>query len=144
MIRAKEKGAWGYVGSCPVTYWYEDYYFVVGATAVYDKMPNVTQTETGVYEMIWEDDVYNALSAIPFVGNLAVTSARSNAEYENTNGIETLYYWEAYHAIGDGTVMPFRTNPTPLDKDKSLFHFPASAFLRSTLRNRCKSILSSL
>ncbi|MBE6337875.1 MAG: T9SS type A sorting domain-containing protein [Lentimicrobiaceae bacterium] len=113
MIRAKEKGAWGYIGSCPVTYWYEDYYFVVGATAVYDKMPNVTQTETGVYEMIWEDDVYNVLSAIPFVGNLSVTSARSNAEYENTNGIETLYYWEAYHTIGDGTVMPFRTNPTP-------------------------------
>lgn len=112
MIRAKEKGAWGYIGSCPVTYWYEDYYFAVGATTVFDKMPNVTQTEIGVYEMLWEDDMYNALSAVPFVGNLSVTSARSG-DYEETNGIETLYYWEAYHTIGDGTVMPYITNPTP-------------------------------
>lgn len=111
MTRAKEKGAWGYIGSCPVTYWYEDYYFVVGATSVYNKMPNVTQTEEGVYEMFWKDDVYNALSSVPFVGNLSVTNAHSGA-YEITNGIELLYYWEAYHTIGDGTVMPYRTKPT--------------------------------
>ena len=111
MTRAKEKGAWGYIGSCPVTYWEEDYYFVLGATTVFGKMPNVMQTETGVYDIIWDDE-YNALSSLPFVGNLAVTHARSS-NYEKTKGIETLYYWEAYHAIGDGTVMPFRTMPTP-------------------------------
>lgn len=111
MTRAKEKGAWGYIGSCPVTYWEEDYYFVLGATTVFGKMPNVANTETGVYDVIWSDE-YNVLSALPFVGNLAVTYARTG-NYEKTKGIETLYYWEAYHAIGDGTVMPFRTMPTP-------------------------------
>lgn len=112
MVRAREKGAWGYIGSCPVTYWYEDYYFVVGATTVFDKMPNVTQTEEGVYEIFWKDDIYNTLSSVPFVGNLSVANAHAGS-YQTTNTIELLYYWEAYHTIGDGTVMPYRTEPTP-------------------------------
>ena len=31
MIRAANKGAFGYIGSIPESYWYEDYYFGVGA-----------------------------------------------------------------------------------------------------------------
>ncbi len=110
MVRADEKGAWGYIGSCPVSYWNEDYYFAVGATTVFSKMPNPTQTEEGFYEMFWKDN-YNVLSSVPFVGNLSVTNAHAGA-YETTNGIDLLYYWEAYHTIGDGTVMPYRTKPT--------------------------------
>ena len=109
-IRADEKGAWGYIGSCPVSYWNEDYYFAVGATTVFNKTPNPNQTEEGFYEMFWKDDVYNSLSSVPFVGNLSVTNAHAGS-YETTSGIELLYYWEAYHTIGDGTVMPYRTNP---------------------------------
>ena len=110
MIRANQKGAWGYIGSCPVSYWTEDYYFAVGATTVFSKMPNPTQTEEGVYEMFWKDNVYNTLSSVPFVGNLSVANAHAG-EYETTTGIDLLYYWEAYHTIGDGTVMPYRTKP---------------------------------
>ena len=110
LVRADEKGAWGYVGSCPVSYWNEDYYFAVGATTVFSKTPNMTQTEEGFYEMFWKDN-YNALSSVPFVGNLSVTNAHAG-NYETTNGIELLYYWEAYHTIGDGTVMPYRIQPT--------------------------------
>ena len=110
MVRANKKGAWGYIGSCPVSYWNEDYYFAVGATTVFSKMPNPTQTEEGVYEMFWKDNAYNTLSSVPFVGNLSVTNAHAG-EYETTTGIDLLYYWEAYHTIGDGTVMPYRTNP---------------------------------
>ena len=110
-VRADKKGAWGYIGSCPVSYWNEDYYFAVGATTVFNKMPNPSQTEEGVYEMFWKDDVYNVLSSVPFVGNLSVTNAHAGS-YETTHGIDLLYYWEAYHTIGDGTVMPYRTKPT--------------------------------
>lgn len=111
LIRAKEKGAWGYIGACPVTYWNEDYYFTVGATNVFGSMPTKAQTELGFYEAFWMDDVYNTLSSVPFVGNLSVTNANIG-KYNLTAGIEPLYYWEAYHALGDGSVMPFRTNPT--------------------------------
>lgn len=111
MIRAAEKGAWGYIGSCPVTYWNEDYYFAVGATNVFGRMPNKSETETGVYDIFWTDDAYNTLSSVPFAGNLSVTNARSKS-YQSTNGITTEYYWEAYHTLGDGSVMPFRCEPT--------------------------------
>ena len=109
-IRADKKGAWGYIGSCPVSYWNEDYYFAVGATNVFGKKLNPTQTEEGVYEMFWKDDMYNSLSSVPFVGNLSVANAHAGS-YETTTSIELLYYWEAYHTIGDGTVMPYRTKP---------------------------------
>lgn len=111
MIRAKEKGAWGYVGSCPVTYWNEDYYFVVGATNVFGMVPAISKTEMGFYDAFWMDDVYNTLSSVPFIGNLSVTNARENS-YQQTKGITTHYYWEAYHTLGDGSVMPYRTKPT--------------------------------
>ena len=111
MVRADKKGAWGYIGSCPVSYWEEDYYFAVGATTVIKKTPDKTQTEEGFYEMFWKDDIYNSLSSVHFVGNLSVTNAYAG-EYETTSTIDLLYYWEAYHTIGDGTVMPYRTIPT--------------------------------
>ena len=120
MVRAEEKGAWGYIGSCPVTYWNEDYYFAVGATTVFSKMPTMSQTEEGVYEMFWKDNVYNSLSSVPFVGNLSVTNAFSG-NYQTTSGIDLLYYWEAYHTIGDGTVMPYRTQPTQNEVSHSEF-----------------------
>lgn len=118
-IRADKKGAWGYIGSCPVSYWHEDYFFAVGATTVFSKMPNPSQTEEGFYEMFWEDD-YNVLSSVPFVGNLSVTNAHAGS-YEMTTGIDLLYYWEAYHTIGDGTVMPYRVAPTQNEVSHSEF-----------------------
>lgn len=108
MLRAKDKGAWGYIGSSPVTYWYEDYYFAVGATTVYGKMPKYNETEMGAYDAIWVDDTYNTLASVPFIGNVSVTCAHSN---NYTSQISTEYYWEAYHVFGDGSVMPYRVKP---------------------------------
>ena len=72
MLRGENKAAYSYIGSCPVTYWYEDYYFGVGATNTFGQMPNINNTATGVYDGIWMDDTYNTVSSIVFLGNLAV------------------------------------------------------------------------
>ncbi len=110
MIRAENKGAYSYIGSCPNTYWYEDYYFGVGATNVFNQTPSLTNTATGVYDGIWMDDTYHTVSSIVFLGNLAVC-------YSHTGGYQTssnpTYYWQAYHVLGDGSIMPYRVNPTP-------------------------------
>ena len=110
MIRAENKGAYSYIGSCPNTYWYEDYYFGVGATNVFSQTPTLTNSATGVYDGIWMDDTYHTVSSIVFLGNLAVC-------YASTGGYQTssnpTYYWQAYHVLGDGSIMPFRVNPTP-------------------------------
>lgn len=113
MIRAEEKAAFGYIGSVPNTYWYEDYYFGVGATSqVNGQMPLYENTTMGTYDAMWIDGMYNTLSSTAFVGNLAVCYATESG-YEISVG--PLYYWEAYHVFGDGSVMPYRTQPVVND-----------------------------
>lgn len=109
MIRAENKGAYSYIGSCPSTYWYEDYYFALGATNTHGgSTPSNTESTTGCYDGVWMDDTYNTISSMVFLGNLAVC-------YSHTGGYSThsspIYYWQAYHVLGDGSIMPFRLNP---------------------------------
>ncbi len=108
MLRAQNKGAWGYIGSCPSTYWYEDYYFGVGATTVFSQMPTQAQTTDGVYESMFDDDEFNTLNSVPFFGNVAVTYSHAGSYQSSVND---QYYWEAYHTLGDGSVMPYHKNP---------------------------------
>ena len=110
MLRGENKAAYSYIGSCPNTYWYEDYYFGVGATNVFSQTPSLTNTATGVYDGIWMDDTYNTVSSIVFLGNIAVCYAHAG-NYQTS--VTSLYYWQAYHVLGDGSIMPYRVNPTP-------------------------------
>ena len=109
MIRNNMAAAYAYIGSCPSTYWYEDYYFGVGATNVFGQMPTYEQTAYGVYDAIWDEGVFSTVSAIPFIGNIAVCYAHANGY---TSSVSDKYYWQSYHALGDGSVMPFRVIPT--------------------------------
>lgn len=108
MIRNNTAAAYAYIGSCPETYWYEDYYFAVGATNVMNQMPTFEQTAYGCYDAVWDEDVFNTVSAIPFIGNIAVCYAHAGS-YQGS--VSNKYYWQAYHALGDGSVMPFHTQP---------------------------------
>ena len=110
MIRAENKAAYSYIGSCPNTYWYEDYYFGVGATNTFGSTPNINNTATGVYDGIWMDDTYHTVSSMTFLGNLAVCYAHTG-NYQTSSS--PTYYWQAYHVLGDGSIMPFRVNPSP-------------------------------
>lgn len=129
MIRANTKAAYAYIGSCPNTYWYEDYYFAIGATNVFSQMPTFEQTKYGCYDAVWEDDVFNTVSAIPFIGNIAVCYAHANG-YDNSisSGANDKYYWQAYHTLGDGSVMPFRVQPT----QNEVSHMPILPIGQST------------
>ena len=108
LLRAANKGAWGYIGSCPETYWWEDYYFGVGATTTYNQMPTMAQTSTGVYDAMFDDTGFNTLNSVPFIGNLAVAYSHAGS-YQSS--VSDKYYWEAYHTLGDGSVMPFHKVP---------------------------------
>ena len=112
MIRAANKGAFGYIGSVPETYWYEDYYFGVGATTVLNQMPTQAQTKTGVYDAMFDDTGFNTLNAVPFIGNVAVSYAYAGS-YSNSSssGCSEEYYWRAYQCFGDGSVMPYHSQP---------------------------------
>ena len=109
LLRGANKGAFGYIGSCPETYWWEDYYFGVGATTVTNQTPSMSQTQTGTYDAMFMDDMYNTLNSVPFLGNIAVAYAHANSY---TSSVSDKYYWEAYHTLGDGSVMPYHVNPS--------------------------------
>ncbi len=109
MIRAQNKGAFGYIGSVPESYWYEDYYFGVGATSTMGQTPSMSQTTTGVYDFMFDDTQMNTLNSVPFAGNVAVTYAHAN-NYQSSVSDE--YYWRAYQCLGDGSVMPYHVNPS--------------------------------
>jgi gingipain K len=110
LIRSAEKGAFGYIGSVVETYWFEDYYFGVGA---HDPEPATVQTVestmTGMYDALFDDTEFNSISSIIYIGNAAVTYAHA-AGYEYT--VDDEYYWRAYQCLGDGSVMPYMTQPT--------------------------------
>ena len=117
LVRAENKGAFAYIGSCPNTTWYNDYYFGVGATTVNTgvnpgtagTMPTMDETTMGCYDAIWRDDAYNTVNSVLYSGLLACNAA--NALGYTMHSV-TLYYWQAYHVMGDGSIMPYRVQPT--------------------------------
>ena len=113
MVRAENKGAYAYIGSCPSTYWLNDYYFGVGATSQHNgQMPDMSITTMGCYDAMWDDAAWNTVEAIKFIGNLAGNAAGALGY---TLHISTLYYWQAYHTLGDGSILPYKVQPTPND-----------------------------
>ena len=108
MIRAANKAAFGYIGSVPESYWYEDYYFGVGATSTFSSTPSMSATTTGVYDAMFDDTGFNTLNSVPYIGNVAVTYAHAGSyQYSVTDE----YYWRAYQCFGDGSIMPYHTQP---------------------------------
>lgn len=115
-VVAPNKGAFAYIGSCPSSYWYEDYYFAVGATNTFYAPPTYEESSMGCYDSQFQDD-FNSLSAVPFVGNLAVAYSHANG-YQGS--VSDRYYWESYHVLGDGSVCPYHVNPI----ENTISHLP--------------------
>ncbi len=118
MVRAENKAAYAYIGSCPSTYWLNDYYFGVGATNRADgTMPSYEETTMGFYDAMWTDGAYNTVTSMMFIGNLASNAAQALGY---TLHCTTLYDWQAYHTLGDGSILPFRVQPT----ENTISHLP--------------------
>ena len=111
MIRANNKGAFGYIGSIPESYWFEDLYFGVGAFAAQQSSsnnPTVSGTTVGVYDAMFDETGFNCLNAVPYIGNVAVTYAHAK---NYNSSVSDEYYWRGYQTLGDGSVMPYLKVP---------------------------------
>ena len=118
MVRAENKAAYAYIGSCPSTYWLNDYYFGVGATNRADgTMPSYDETTMGFYDAMWTDNAYNSVTSMMFIGNLASNAAQALGYDLHCS---TLYDWQAYHTLGDGSILHFRVQPT----QNTISHMP--------------------
>ena len=121
MIRVPNAGAIAYVGCSPYSYWYEDFYWAVGAHSYSaGSAPSVSSSTRGVYDVMFQDQYWNSASALLYLGNLAVQQAVTNGN--TTSGISgsglggdcnnsAHYYFQFYHTFGDGSIMPYITKP---------------------------------
>ena len=144
MIRAANKGAWGYIGSVPESIWYEDYYFGVGAfnAGTSGSVPSVNGTTKGAYDALFDETSFNCLNSVPFIGNLAVSYAHSQ---NYTTGVSEEYYWRAYMCFGDGSVMPYlkvpaannvsHTGTLPIGANSYTVNADAGSYVSITVNN---------
>ena len=109
LLRARNKGAIGYIGASNNTLWDEDYYWAVGFGPI-SSNPTYASTTSGLYDLIFhthnEPVSQQALTAYQYMqaGNLAVTQGGSNVRR----------YWELYHVMGDPSLMPYLKVPSVL------------------------------
>ena len=104
-IRKKNGGSIAYLGSVPNTYWWEDFYWTVGAhSPLYNTYPNKNESGEGVYDAPFNREVF--IGELLFTGNMAVTQAHNESFMGDIN---STYYWEAYHCLGDPSLQPYLT-----------------------------------
>lgn len=115
LLRAKDKGAIGYIGASNSSTWDEDYWFGVGYRSSITLTPKYSATQLGCYDRAFHShgdafgEWYTTQGQILNAGNLAVTQS----------GSSVTYYWEIYHLMGDPSLMPYFSVPGKLNVDYS-------------------------
>ncbi|MCD4819883.1 MAG: choice-of-anchor D domain-containing protein [Candidatus Cloacimonetes bacterium] len=108
-LRKANGGAVGYIGSSPSSYWFEDFYWAVGAFPISGNndgyVPTYDETTWGAYDAPFMSD-YVCQDAMIFVGNLAVTEVDLQGYPQHSS---PLYYWQAYNTLGDPSLVPYMT-----------------------------------
>jgi hypothetical protein len=119
-LRAANKGGVAYIGSAPNTYWFEDFYWSVGAFPISGNnngyVPTFDQTTMGAYDAPFVSD-YLSVAALKFVGNLAVTEVNVQGYPSHSS---PLYYWQAYHTFGDPSTFIYLTE----GEENQVTHMP--------------------
>jgi hypothetical protein len=107
--RGVNKGSVAYIGSSPSSYWFEDFYWSVGAFPLQGNnngyVPTFAETTWGSYDAPFNGD-YVTTGGTVLVGNLAVTEVHVQGYPSHSS---PLYYWQAYNVLGDPSLVPFYT-----------------------------------
>jgi len=107
--RVANKGSVAYIGSSPSSYWFEDFYWAVGAFPIQGTnngyVPTYEETTWGAYDAPFVSD-YVTTGGIVLVGNLAVTEVHIQNYPSHSS---PLYYWQAYNVLGDPSLVAYNT-----------------------------------
>lgn len=107
--RATNKGSVAYIGSSPSSYWFEDFYWSVGAFPIQGTnngyVPTFAETTWGAYDGPFVSD-YVSTGGIVMIGNLAVTEVHIQGYPSHSS---PTYYWQAYNVLGDPSLVAYHT-----------------------------------
>lgn len=119
-MRAANKGAVTYIGSSPSSYWFEDFYWSVGAFPIQGNnngyVPTFQETTWGAYDGPFVSDYVSAGGTV-FIGNLAVTEVDIQGYPSHSS---PTYYWQAYNVLGDPSILIYLTE----GDDNVVAHMP--------------------
>ena len=107
LVRASNKGALSYIGAANLTYWDEDYWWMVGFKEI-SSNPPYSIDNLGLIDRWFHSnnetmaEWYITQGQLPIAGNLAITQSGSQQEG---------YYWEVYNLLGDPSVMNYLPKP---------------------------------
>lgn len=118
--RGVNKGSVAYIGSSPSSYWFEDFYWAVGAFPIQGNnngyVPTYEETTWGAFDGPFVTD-YVTTGATVFIGNLAVTEVEIQGYPQHSTPI---YYWQAYNVLGDPSLVPYFTE----GEENTVSHMP--------------------
>jgi uncharacterized repeat protein (TIGR01451 family) len=107
--RGENKGSVVYIGSSPSSYWFEDFYWAVGAFPIQGDnngyVPTYEETTWGAYDGPFMSDYFSAGGMVS-IGNLAVTEVDIQGWPQHSS---PTYYWQAYNVLGDPSVVTYMT-----------------------------------
>ncbi|NOU46629.1 MAG: T9SS type A sorting domain-containing protein [Bacteroidales bacterium] len=118
--RGQNKGSVVYIGSSPSSYWFEDFYWAVGAYPIQGDndgyTPTYDETTWGAYDGPFMSD-YVSAGGMVSIGNLSVTEVDIQGWPQHSS---PLYYWQAYNVLGDPSVVTYMTQ----GNTNSVTHLP--------------------
>ena len=134
-LRAKDKGAIGYIGGSNYTYWDEDLWFGVGLCTITPEIdagnaPDIADTSVGMYEAGF--GIFAKDQEIPV--NLRVTCNATvmlagNIAVMNSDSSRKEYYFQIYHLFGDPSLPCYWAHNKYTDYN---YYYLASGFDQTT------------
>lgn len=108
-------GAVAYIGCSNNSYWSHDFYWAIGVRSDISANMSLTYRSSalGAYDRLChthsetQNKWVTTAGAIIWAGNIAVESCGYDTHSKK-------YYWEIYHLMGDPSVMPYLTQPSPM------------------------------
>lgn len=107
LVKARDKGAIGYIGCSDNSFWDEDFYWAVGVGPIVTE-PKYETTGLGALDRLFHthgepgSDWYISMGQVNYAGNLSVSSSTTSKKR---------YYWETYNLVGDPSLIPVIGKP---------------------------------